>query len=113
MAVGKENWSHPRYLDREHLTPGDSRYVACASRINQMKGAMDEAQFKDAINQVAASYRNEEPLSTLTLRERIKADLAPDELRTVVLALDATFRGEAFPPDVLDRLNLKSAGAST
>ena len=106
LVVGRENVGHPRFLEREHLTPGDdSRYAACASLINRMKGTMDEVEFRQAILAVAASYRKCEPLSTVTLRDRIKSYLGPDDLRRVVVALDARFRGEDFSVEILDRLD--------
>lgn len=113
LLVGREHWPHPRYLDREHLSPGDdSAYAVCASIINQMKGSMTEPAFRAAVETVAAAYRGDATADADSLRERIKTSLTPDELREIVLGLDAGFRGGEFPAHLLLDLDPARSGRS-
>jgi hypothetical protein len=102
-VYGNDSWPHPRYLDREHLTPGDdTRYAACASVINQMKGSMGEAEFREAVLRVAAAYDTpaESSQEVTLLRGRLKTNLEPQALRAVVMALAARFAGGEFDESV-------------
>jgi hypothetical protein len=114
LVVGKEHWPDPRYLEREHVSPGnDSEYVVCASIINRMKGSMKEPAFKEAIHKVAEDYRGKAHADADLLRARIKTSLTPDELREIVLGLDAKFRGGEFPAEVLVNLDPARSGRRT
>lgn len=102
LVVGHENWPHTRYLEREHVSPGDdSAYVVCAAIINRMKGSMTEREFREAVGAVADAYRDGESPSAAALRARIKSSLRPEELREIVLGLDLAFSGGEFPARVL------------
>ncbi|MGI9019740.1 MAG: hypothetical protein ACR2G3_03395 [Solirubrobacterales bacterium] len=114
LVVGKEHWPHPRYLEREHVSPGDdTAYVVCASIINRMKGSMTEPEFRDAVHTVADVYRGKAHADADLLRARIKTSLTPDELREIVLGLDATFRGGKFPAEILMNLDPARSGRRT
>jgi hypothetical protein len=111
LVVGKENWPHPRYLEREHVSPGDdSAYIVCAAIINRMKGAMTDPEFREAVHAVAAADRGEDSTDADALRERIKTSLTPDELRGIVGGLDAAFQGEQFPEQLLLELDPARSG---
>jgi hypothetical protein len=111
LVVGKENWPHPCYLEREHVSPGDdSVYVVCAAIINRMKGSMTEPEFKDAVRAVAAADRGEGSTDADALRERIKTSLTPDELREIVHGLDSLFQGGEFPAQLLLELDPARSG---
>jgi hypothetical protein len=111
LVVGRENWPHPRYLEREHVSPGDdSAYIVCASIINRMKGAMTDPEFRDAVRAIAAADRGENLTDADALRQRIKTSLTPDELREIVLGLDVLFKGGEFPAHVLLELDPARSG---
>ena len=111
LVVGKENWPHPRYLEREHVSPGDdSAYIVCASIINRMKGAMTDPEFRDAVRAVAAADRGKDSTEVDALRERIKTSLTPEELREIVLGLDVVFQGGEFPTQLLLELDPARSG---
>lgn len=114
LLVGREHWPHPRYLDREHLSPGDdSAYAVCASIINQMKGSMTDQEFREAVHAVADAYRGEARADADLLRARITTSLTPDELQEIVLGLDAAFRGGTFPVEILINLDPSRSGRRT
>lgn len=105
LVYGHENWPHPRYLDREHLSPGDdSAYAVCASVINQMKGAMSQTEFEESILRLAEHFEHgrEEEREAVILRERVKTNLTAGALREFVLVLAVRFRGGVFDASVFD-----------
>jgi hypothetical protein len=111
LIVGNEHWPHPRYLEREHVSPGDdSAYIVCASIINRMKGSMTDQEFRDAVQAVAAAYRGDASADAEALRERIKTSLTPDELREIVHGLDSAFQGGEFPAQLLLELDPARSG---
>lgn len=98
-----DTWPHPRYLDREHLQPGDEApYAAAASVINQMKGPMSETEFEEGIAQLASAYRVGRDLEgePAILAGRLKAYLKPDQLKEFILALDDSIKGREFDQTV-------------
>lgn len=107
LVVGREHWPPPRYLEREHVSPGDdSAYVVCAAIINRMKGAMTDPEFRDAVRVVAAADRGEDSTDVDAVRERIKTSLTPSELREIVQGLDAEFQEPgSFPQHLLLELD--------
>lgn len=105
LVYGRENWPHPRYLDREHLTPGDdSAYAVCASLINQMKGTMSPGRFEDSIVELAEHFERgtQHETESVLLIERIRSSLPPEAVQPFVYALARRFRGGEFEATVFD-----------
>lgn len=115
LVVGEEHWPHPRYLEREHVSPGDdSAYIVCAAIINRMKGDMTDPEFRDAVRVVAAADRAEDPTDADVVRQRIKTSLTPSELREIVQGLDAEFQEPgSFPQHLLLELDPSRLGRRT
>jgi len=54
----------PYYRSIDHRTPGDRRdLVLCCLFVNEMKGDLDEAEFRSAIRALAACFETGQPLN--------------------------------------------------
>ncbi len=72
---------------------------------------MTEPEFCEAVQAVAAAYREGNDAETDLLRDLIKTSLRPKERQEIVLGLAAAYAGGEFPAHLLYELDPSRSGS--
>ena len=82
LVEDKLRWPHPRYLVREHQTPGDElRIEVCCHVVNQMKGPLTDDAFRAAVGVLATAIEaDDQAVLALDMEYRRLCGHMPPEL---------------------------------
>lgn len=102
-------WPHPRYLVREHQTPGDeARLEVCCHAVNQMKGALADEAFRCLAVELSERLLRRDGLrpDLEHMRRRLAGVVAPGVATPLAIAIGLGFRSQVdvgFVTALLDR----------
>ncbi len=107
LVEDKLRWPHPRYLVREHQTPGDElRIEVCCHVVNQMKGPLTDDAFRAAVGGLAAAIEADDQaaLALDMAYRRLCGQMSSDLAARFVRGLRNCFHGGCFDDTCLSEL---------